>query len=360
MRLLGNAWERRHELPGPAYALAAAALFGLSTPGAKILLGNIGPVMLSALLYLGAAAALSGYRAIAGASPNESQIKRADLPLILGVIAFGGIIGPVLLFVGLQQLSAVSASLLLNLEAPFTVLIAVLAMREHVGFGQSIGIAAIVFGGLLVAIGPGELHGSLTGAVEIGAACLCWGIDNNLTQRLSMRDPVSVARIKTLASGACVLIIALWIGSRIPAAIPITFALAIGGLCYGVSIVLGVKAFRIIGAAREAAYFATAPFVGAVASAVIFREMLTATQMAGAAFMLLGVGVLTQERHSHEHAHGELFHEHMHYHDEHHQHVHRGVVAEPHSHPHHHAPMVHAHPHFPDLHHRHDHRESNG
>lgn len=360
MRASKGLSEQRPELLGPACALGAAALFGLSTPAAKLLLRDVSPVMLAGLLYIGAAAALFGYRAIAGPASRESRIKSHDLPLVAGMIAFGGVLGPILLFLGLKQLSAVTASLLLNLELPFTVLIAIMVMGEHVGCGQLAAITAVVIGSLLVGLGPGEVRGGLIGVLEICGACLCWGIDNNLTQRVSLRDPVSVARLKTLAAGACAVIAALWLENPIPAAMPLSCALVIGALCYGLSIVLVVKALRIIGAAREAAYFATAPFVGAVASALIFRAALTALQVAGAAFMVLGAGVLTRERHSHAHRHDEIFHEHLHYHDEHHQHRHRGAVAESHSHPHRHTAVVHEHRHFPDLHHRHDHREPIG
>lgn len=344
------------EVPGAVYALSAAALFGASTPAAKVLLGNLSPLMLSSLLYLGAGTALSAYRFFLAVEPREAQITRRDLPPICGMIFFGGMLGPILMLLGLRSLSALTGALLLNLEAPFTGLIAVGLMREHLGRREMFAAATIILGGVLVSFQPGHIGGNWIGALEIAGACLSWSVDNNLTQRVSLRDPVAIARIKTLASGSCVLAIALWQGSgEIPEATTLICAGAVGALCYGVSIVLAVKALRVLGAARESAYFATAPFVGALLSIAVFRDVPNLSELAGATLMLIGVVNLLQERHGHLHAHEAIFHEHLHVHDEHHQHQHESLVTGPHSHPHVHARLTHEHEHVSDAHHRHSH-----
>ncbi|HUA36334.1 MAG TPA: DMT family transporter, partial [Candidatus Binataceae bacterium] len=287
---------------------------------------------------------------------SESQIARGDLIPIGGVVLFGGILGPILMFQGLAQLSAVTGSLLLNLEGPFTALIAVGLLREHLGTREKFAAAAIMLGGALVAFQPGHVGGTWIGALEISGACLSWAVDNNLTQRLSLRDPVAIGRIKTLAAAMCVFGIGLLHGhGRIPPVSDLIFAGVVGALCYGVSIVLDVKALRALGAAREAAYFATAPFVGAILAALIFRELPTLHQFAGAILMIAGVAVLLREQHAHRHIHDALFHDHLHLHDEHHQHRHDDAVSEPHSHPHQHAPLSRKHIHVSDAHHRHVH-----
>lgn len=264
------------------------------------------------------------------------------------------------MFFGLQRLSALTGSLLLNLEGPFTTLIAVGVLSEHLGKREMFAAAAIMLGGVLIGFQPGHVGGSWIGALEITVACLSWGIDNNLTQRVSLRDPVAVARIKTLAAGSCVLVIALWQGSgEIPGATSLVYAGGVGALCYGVSIVLDVKELRALGAAREAAYFATAPFVGALLSIVVFREFPNLSDLSGATLMISGVFVLLLEKHSHRHKHEAISHEHLHLHDEHHQHAHDDLAAEPHSHPHEHSSLIHDHPHVSDLHHRHSHKLAN-
>jgi drug/metabolite transporter (DMT)-like permease len=292
------------EVKGVGYALGAAALFGASTPAAKLLLRDLSPLMLSSLLYLGAGLALSAYRFFLAIELREAQITRRDLPLICGIIFFGGIVGPILMLLGLRSLSALTGALLLNLEGPPTALIAVGLMHEHLGRREMFAAATIMLGGVLVSFQPGHVGGNWSGVVEIAGACLSWSIDNNLTQRVSLRDPVAVARIKTLAAGACVLAIALWQGTgEIPGAMIWVCAGSVGALCYGVSIVLDVKALRVLGAARESAYFATAPFVGALLSIPVFRDLPNLSELAGATLMIIGVVILVRERHGHLHAH---------------------------------------------------------
>ncbi len=194
---------------GVWYALGAAALFGASTPAAKLLLNALSPLMLSALLYLGAATALSAYRFLGWSPSRETPISRGDTPAIVGIIFFGGILGPVLMLHGLQRISAFTGSLLLNLEGPFTALIAVGLLGEHLGTREKLAAMAIMLGGVLVSLEPGYLDGSWLGVVEVAGACLSWGIDNNLTRHLSLRDPVAVARIKTSGAGMSVLALAI-------------------------------------------------------------------------------------------------------------------------------------------------------
>jgi drug/metabolite transporter (DMT)-like permease len=200
----------------------------------------------------------------------------------------------------------------------------------------------------------------LGGPVAVAGACLCWGIDNNLTQKVSAGDPVQIAMLKGLVAGSVNTVIALLLGASLPAAPRIAGALALGFLSYGVSLVLFVLALRHLGTARTGAYFSTAPFVGAVLSLAIFRERATPLFIVAGALMALGVWLHLTERHEHEHEHVRLDHDHAHVHDGHHQHAHSAddppvTDPVPHTHRHRHAPMVHSHPHYPDIHHRHAH-----
>ena len=189
----------------------------------------------------------------------------------------------------------------------------------------------------------------------LAGACLSWALDNNLTQRLSLKDPVAVVRLKALGAGGCMLVLALLRNPQLPAAAVLAGALALGAASYGLSILLDMYALRLLGAAREAALFATAPFVGALAALPLLGERLRAVDVAAGALMAVGVVLLLRERHGHLHTHAPLEHEHLHVHDAHHAHAHEGPVTEPHSHPHRHVALTHDHPHVSDLHHRHRH-----
>ncbi|MCC6995369.1 MAG: EamA family transporter [Deltaproteobacteria bacterium] len=345
---------------GMLAGLLAAALFGASAPVAKLLLPGVGPLLLASLLYLGAALGLSGWLALRGAASSEARLRRADAWPMVGIALLGGVGGPVLMLVGLGRMSGVAGSLLLNLEAPSTMLVAVLLFHEHLGRREVAAALVIVAGGAALGYRPGELHADGWGIAAITGACLCWAGDNNLTQRLSLRDPAKVVRLKTLSAGLLTGTLALLTGAGLPPLTTVGLALGVGALSYGVSILLDMIALRHLGAAREAAIFATAPFAGALLAIPLLGEHPGRADAAGAAAMLLGVVLLLRARHSHRHTHAEVVHDHSHNHDEHHQHDHAhagsGPVTEPHSHPHRHAPLTHEHPHVSDAHHRHSHR----
>lgn len=345
------------QVRGAVLGLTAAALFGLSTPVAKTLLRELAPVLLSGLLYLGAAIGLSIY-VLVRSQTSESRLARSDLPRLTIVVLSGGVLGPVLMLFGLQRVSALTGSLLLNLEAPFTILLAVLFFGEHLGRYAAGAVVFVLLGALALRLEPGAFAADLAGLLLLAGACLCWALDNNLTQRLSLRDPFAIVRIKALGAGITNTLLGLIVaGGRLPNPKYVGTALFIGCLAYGISVVLDAYALRLVGAAREAAYFATAPFVGAVAAVAFLGDKLHWYDCVAMGSMVVGVALLLLERHGHQHAHPEIRHEHLHQHDAHHQHVHTASdpVAEHHAHAHIHAALTHDHPHLPDAHHRHRH-----
>lgn len=348
--------SRPAAVQGAVLGLLAAALFGISAPLAKLLLGELRPQVLAGLLYVGAGLGLSLYRVVRRTT-NEAPLRRSDALPLLGVVLLGGILGPLFMLLGLSRLGALTGSLLMNLEAPFTILLAVLLFKEHLGRYGAAASALILAGAALLKLQPGAARVDGWGVLLLAGACLCWALDNNLTQRLTLRDPVALVRIKALGAGTVNLLIALALGARLPSARTLMAALVLGCFSYGVSVVLDAYALRIVGAAREAAFFATAPFLGALGAVVLCGERLRLADVGAMATMAVGVALLLRERHAHPHAHEELSHEHVHVHDEHHQHPHSSAdpPGEPHSHPHRHATLVHDHPHTPDLHHRHGH-----
>jgi drug/metabolite transporter (DMT)-like permease len=341
-------------------AMASAALFGASTPFAKLLIGDgLDPWLLAGLLYLGSGVGLGllyGARRLLGIKTAEAPLRRADIPWLGLIVLSGGIIGPALLMAGLATSAASSAALLLNLEGLATMAIAWLVFRESVDGRLLLGAAAILAGAVILSWGGGP--GSVgRGEMAIVGACVAWAIDNNLTRKLSGGDPVQIAAIKGAAAGATNLALAIAAGAALPAPDNVIAAAGVGFAGYGVSLVLFMLALRGLGTARTSAYFSTAPFIGAVLAIAIFDEPVTAGLVIAGLLMAGGLYLHLAERHAHPHEHEALEHEHKHAHDEHHQHAHDAgkPAGEPHTHRHRHLPIVHAHPHYPDLHHRHRH-----
>jgi drug/metabolite transporter (DMT)-like permease len=343
-----------------ALALGSAILFGASTPLAKWLLGDgLSPLMLAGIFYLGSGLGLSCVRALRiglKVPSSEAPLRRSDGLRLAAAVLLGGALAPALLMTGLKNTGAAAAALLLNLEGVATMSIAWLVFRENVN-GRLLGGALAIIAGAVALSWNGGTTTAGTGGLFIVAACLAWGMDNNLTRGLSAADPVQITLIKGLSAGSVNLTLALWAGAALPPWKETLAAGAIGFFGYGVSLVLFVRALRHLGAARTSAYFSTAPFIGALIAVLFFSEPFTLALAAAAVLMAAGVYLHLEESHHHDHSHDEMEHEHRHEHDAHHRHQHGASDpgGEPHTHRHRHAPMIHSHPHYPDLHHRHDH-----
>lgn len=344
--------------PSIAAALAAAALFGASTPLAKALLQNLSPVLLAGLLYLGSGIGLSLIRMVRDRGWRMPPMSRQEWLWLLLAIGFGGVLGPLALMLGLTRTAAATASLLLNLEAVLTAVLAWVVFRENADRRIVLGMLLIVAGAVLLAL-PGPSQGAHLswGALLIAGACLCWALDNNLTRKVSASDALFIAGLKGLISGVVNVGIALALGARLPAWPFVGTAMVVGLLGYGISLVLFVLALRGLGSARTGAYFSTAPFIGTAIAILVFGEHASWIFWVAAALMGAGVWLHLTERHEHLHTHEPITHTHRHVHDEHHQHTHDfdWDGHEPHTHEHTHAPLTHSHPHYPDIHHQHKH-----
>lgn len=339
---------------GVQAALVSAVLFGAGTPLAKLLLDDdVSPWMLAGLLYLGSGVGLSALRLARRA--QRVQLVRADLAPLAGAIVFGGIIGPVLLMYGLVGMPASEASLLLNAEGVFTATLAWFVFKENFDRRIALGMVAIVAGAVVLSW-PGEARFSeALPALAILGACLSWGVDNNLTRKVSLTDATWLAAVKGLVAGPMNLLLAFTLGATLPPPANIVGAMVVGLIAYGFSLVLFIVALRHIGTARAGAYFSVAPFFGALLALALGEALNTRLVVAGL-LMAVGVGLHLTERHGHMHTHDVFTHDHWHSHDEHHPHEHDSLVPKDgHRHPHTHDALTHAHEHYPDTHHRHPH-----
>lgn len=341
---------------GALCGIAAAVLFGVSVPLVKLIAPTASPILVGGLLYSGGGVALllSSLRATGARAAREAPLQADDWPIVAGLIGLGAVLGPICMLVGLQRLSGVAASLLLSLEAPLTILLAGTVFGEHLSQQERLGVVLMLGGAMLLNVTPGIAVVDWRGAAALSAAALCWAFDNNLTQRLSLRDPVQIALVKTLSGGAVLLGLAAALGDPWPPVQAVAALLGVGAASLGVSLVLDTYALRLVGAAREAAYFLSAPFIGAATAVPLLGDSWGLRETAVAGLMVAGVVCLQRAAHAHLHVHTDE-HEHWHRHDDDHHDHHDHLAPAAHSHPHRHRGFPHRHRHVSDAHHRHGH-----
>ena len=340
---------------GTLLAVVAAAAFGATTPVVSAAAKVASPFTVAALLYAGAAggAWILRRRAPSGDPP----LRRSNAPRVAVVALLGACVAPIALGWGLARTGATTGALLLNLEAVFTVLLARVVYREPIGRRVALALAATTAAGTALALHEGaSLAGGALGVMAIAVATLAWAADNTLMRRLADVQPLAVVVAKGALGASASILLALVTGARWPP-MPLTLAvLAAGVLGYGASLLLYLRAQRILGAGRTGSLFAIAPFVGAVIAAIVEGKAPTGTHALAALLFGAAVVLHATERHAHEHRHAREEHEHAHRHDDgHHDHVHEPAFVGEHSHPHSHVPLDHEHEHTQDLHHEHAH-----
>lgn len=345
------------------FAFLAAVLFGLCSPVSKVLLTELPPTFMAALLYLGAGIGMLLVQ-MAGVLRKkarlEAKMTKKELPYIAAMILLD-IGAPIFLMIGLTMTTASTASLLNNFEIVATAAVAMIFFKEPLDKRMWLAILLIIISSVILSVGDFRSLSISAGAIFVIAACLCWGIENNCTRMLSLKDPMQIVIIKGFGSGTGALLIALAAGGysggiHIDGLLPILLALLLGFVSYGLSIFFYIAAQRELGAARTSIYYAAAPFIGVLISWIVLREAVTGSFLAALAIMLAGTYFAITEKHKHPHIHPLETHEHRHRHDDgHHNHRHDGEIDGEHNHTHTHESLAHNHTHTPELHHRHEH-----
>ena len=281
---------RKNNTAGILLAVLAAALYAIHSPFSKLLLDYMPSTLMAGFLYLGAGfgmGVVALVRRLGKREYAEEKITKQDLPLTLLMIVLD-ILAPIFLLLGLSFTTAANASLLNNFEIVATALIALLVFQEKISPRLWFGIGFVTASCALLSFEDvSGLRFSL-GSVFILIACLCWGVENNCTRRLSAKDPLEIVLLKGIFSGLGSVSIGFVLGERITHLWSVFAVLGVGCVAYGFSIFVYVYAQRLLGAARTSAYYAVAPFIGALLSLAIFREMPPYTFFI--ALMLMAVG----------------------------------------------------------------------
>lgn len=336
-------------------AILAAVLYGISAPFSKLLLFTLHPALLAGLLYLGAGVGMLIWNTLQTRSRKqvtEAKLTKKDSPFVVAMIVLD-IAAPISLMTGLSMTTAENASLLNNFEIVATGLLAAIFFHEAIGKRMGFAILLISAASLLLSVENAASFSFSLGSIFVLIACLCWGLENNCTRMLSLKNPLQIVVIKGFGAGTGALLIFMIVDGEFQFSIQIIYALILGFVAYGLSIFFYIKAQRELGAARTSAYYAAAPFIGVLVSWIVLGETMNGTFAVALAIMILGTYLAITEKHMHRHIHQTLAHEHLHNHQDGH-HFHSDELIS-HSHPHTHESISHTHGHTPDLHHKHAH-----
>jgi drug/metabolite transporter (DMT)-like permease len=327
------------------FAITAAALYAVSSPVSKLLLKVIPPALMASFLYLGAGAGMlcvSFLKQRVYGKKSEERLTRNELPYTIGMVVLD-IAAPIFLMFGLTMTTSANASLLNNFEIAATSLIALLIFKESISKRLWGAIFLITISSIILSFQDISSFSFSLGSIFVLLACICWGLENNCTRKLSVKDPLEVVVIKGIGSGTGSLIIALISGEKLNNFYYIIPALVLGFIAYGLSISLYIYAQRELGAAKTSAYYAVAPFIGAGMSLIIFREMPSISFIAALVIMAAGAYFASTES-KYFHTHSTMTHEHSHSHNDGcHNHVHADTIMGEHSHVHVHEGYTHYH-----------------
>ncbi|MCF7920609.1 MAG: DMT family transporter [Candidatus Cloacimonetes bacterium] len=334
--------------------ILAGLLFGIATPFSKLLLAELNSFQLAGLLYLGATLTFLPY-VIKNYKREFNTIRQSrQKSSILGIIIFGGLLGPVFLLFGLKSASSSSVSVWLNLELVSTAVIGVIFFKDHLDKPAVLGVIFALTAGVTVSFQEG--FGAVIPGIFVGLACICWGIDNHLTALIDGASPQTITFLKGIFAGSINLFIGMLIGGADIAVDILLLSLVVGTISYGFSIVLYVISAQHLGATRSQVLFSTGSFWGILAAFLLLAEPINIYVVISILLLALGIFWSNILIHTHSHKHKKISHVHLHTHDEHHTHSHDQEVNDlPHTHLHDHNEQIHTHKHFPDLHHRHDH-----
>lgn len=325
------------------YAFLAAVFYAVNVPVSKILLKEVGPTTMAALLYLGAGIGIGILSFIRKDGERSEKLSAKDLPYVIGMIVLD-IAAPIFLMLGISYGSSANASLLGNFEIAATTVIALFVFKEAVSRRLWAAIALITLSSVLLSFEGADSFRFSYGSLFVLAATVCWGLENNCTRNISSKNTYEIVFLKGIFSGSGALCIAFLKGEMMPAVRYIAAAMLLGFVAYGLSIFLYVRAQNVLGAAKTSAYYAVAPFVGSFLSFVFLKESLSWMYLAALIVMIAGSALAVADtlvRH-HAHPHQHTF---THTHD---GYTHTHTVIHTHDHDHYLVPDRHGHHHSPE------------
>ena len=265
---------QKKKQPATFFAILAAALYAINVPLSKLLLEHVGTTMMAAFLYLGAGLGLLGvglFQKASGKAQKQERLTKKELPYTIGMVVLD-ILAPIFLMMGIARTNSANVSLLNNFEIVATSLIALFIFKEKISRLLWGAIALVVAASVILSFEGAGAFVFNEGSLFVLAASICWGMENNCTNKISHKSAVEIVVIKGCFSGLGSLIVALIIGEKLPAVKWMLPVLMLGFVAYGLSISFYIRAQSSLGAAKTSAFYSVAPFLGVAFSMLLLGE----------------------------------------------------------------------------------------
>lgn len=265
---------QKKKQPATFFAILAAALYAINVPLSKLLLEHVGTTMMAAFLYLGAGIGLLGvglFQRASGKAQKQERLTKKELPYTIGMVVLD-ILAPIFLMMGIARTNSANVSLLNNFEIVATSLIALFIYKEKISRLLWGAIALVVAASVILSFEGAGAFVFNEGSLFVLAASICWGMENNCTNKISHKSAVEIVVIKGCFSGLGSLIVAFIIGEKLPAVKWMLPVLMLGFVAYGLSISFYIRAQSSLGAAKTSAFYSVAPFLGVAFSMLLLGE----------------------------------------------------------------------------------------
>ncbi len=292
---------------GYVAVITATVFFGVWNTFSKILLEDIDPLSLAALVYLvaGIFLFLVHFSPLNGKIINilnkdtevETDISKKNYTVLITTIIAGAVIAPLVYLNGLNRITAVNASLLLNVEILFIIIIGILFLKESVQKKDTIGFGLLVIGTIFLATNGNLSSVSINegiGSLLVIIAAFFWSIDTTLSKFLSnKRDLVLITALKCFSGGLILFLFSLFSGLSFKVPVNhLPYLFFIGIFSIGVAFVLIYFSIRQIGSTRTGSLFALSSLFGAIFAFTLLKEPFTIVQALFGIIMIIGVFII--------------------------------------------------------------------
>lgn len=278
---------KKNERKGLLFAFLSSFLYDLNVPVSKYSLKTLSTNEILFLLYFGSAVGLVLLMLFNKKQKFSLKPQKGESIFIIGVIIFD-ILAALFIVESLKYIDASTVSLISILEISFTIVISHFIFKTQISKNLIIAVILVSIGGILLSFDSStEFKLSIASMLTVFATA-CWGLENNLTAKVSDKNPLLLVFYKCFAVAIFNLLFILNI-NIFELFINNWYLLVIGFFTYGISILYYVYAINYIGISKTSIVFSFSPVFGALISLILFKEKITIYFVISLILMLMGI-----------------------------------------------------------------------